>query len=234
MSNKKKFFLVFLFILLDMFLLIGYLVIRDATMLNDLKKEVRSLSKLDITKDRYNKSIKTSGDYAVVEKSIKTYLDDYAVLLQDVLSVVKDPKLVKILSYDNYSKDGPEFTESLKYLEDTKKEFNDNIDTLLGNLEEDKIKNYINDKVDDPYYRNLYIELMLTEKRKEDFQQTKDLLNDTKSKVNNVLDTSTEVLTFLKNNKDNWVLEDNEIKFKNRDLYNQYNEYISRIQKKEE
>ena len=120
MSNKKKFFLVFLFILLDMFLLIGYLVIRDATMLNDLKKEVRSLSKLDITKDRYNKSIKTSGDYAVVEKSIKTYLDDYAVLLQDVLSVVKDPKLVKILSYDNYSKDGPEFTESLKYLEDTK------------------------------------------------------------------------------------------------------------------
>ena len=234
MSNKKKFFLVFLFILLDMFLLIGYLVIRDATMLNDLKKEVKTLSKLDITKDRYNRSIKTGGNYAVVEKSIKTYLDDYAVLLQDVLSVVKDPKLIKILSYDNYKEDGPEFTKSLKYLEEKKKKVNKNIDTLLKNSEEDTMKNYIKGKTNDKYYKDLYLELMITKDRKEDFNETKTLLTNTRDKINNVFDTSTELLTFLRDNKDNWVLEDNEIKFKNRNLYNQYNDYISRIQKKEE
>ena len=234
MSNKKKFFLVFLFILLDMFLLIGYLVIRDATMLNDLKKEIKSLDKLDITKDRYNKSIKTSGEYAIVEESIKGYLDDYAVLLQGVLSVVKDPKLVKALSYDNYKEDGPEFANSLKYLEDTKKEFNTNIDTLLKNLEEDTIKNYINNKTSDKYYRDLYVELMLTKKRKDDFSKTKVLLTNTRDKVNNVFDTSIEALTFLRDNKDSWVLEDNEIKFKTRDIYNRYNEIISKVQKKEE
>ena len=234
MSNKKKFFLVFLFILLDMFLLIGYLVIRDATMLNDLKKEVKTLSKLDITKDRYNRSIKTGGNYAVVEKSIKTYLDDYAVLLQDVLSVVKDPKLIKILSYDNYKEDGPEFTKSLKYLEAKKKKVNKNIDTLLKNSEEDTMKNYIKGKTNDKYYKDLYLELMITKDRKEDFNETKTLLTNTRDKINNVFDTSTELLTFLRDNKDNWVLEDNEIKFKNRNLYNQYNDYISRIQKKEE
>lgn len=233
MSNKKKFFLIFLFIILDMFLLIGYLVIRDATMVNDLKKEVKVLDKLDITKDRYNRSIKTSGSYALVEKSIKTYLDDYAVLLQESVSITSDSKLTKILSYDNYKKDGPEFKESLQYLESTKKKFNSNIDTLIKNSEEDTIREYIDSKIDEKYYKDLCIELMITKKRKEEFNSTKELLNKTKSKVNNVLDTSKELLEFLKNNKDNWILEDNEIKFKTRDLYNQYNSYISKIQKKE-
>lgn len=234
MSGKKKFFLIFLFIVLDMFLLVGFLVIRDATSLNDLKKEAKVLSKLDITKDRYNTRIKSSGDYAVVEKAMKSYLDDSAVLMQDILGIINDEKLTKILSFDNYSKDGPEFTESLKYLEDTKKSFNNNVEKLFDKLDEDNAKKYINSKIDDPYYRDLYVELMLTEDRKNEFIKNKEILNKTKDKVNNVLDTSTEILNFLKNNKDNWVLEDNEIKFKNRDLYNQYNAYISKIQKKEE
>ena len=234
MSNKKKFFLIFLFILLDMFLLIGFLVIRDATSLNDLKKEVKALDKLDMTKDRYNRSIKSSGEYKVIEKAIKTYLDDNAVLMQKVLGVMSDDKLTKILSYDNYKEDGPEFSKSLSYLESTKKEFNSNVDTLLKNLEEDSVKKYINGKTNEKYYKDLYLELMVTDKRMKDFNEKKELLNNTKTKVNNVLDTSTELLNFLKNNKDNWVLEDNEIKFKNRDLYNQYNGYISKIQKKEE
>ena len=130
MSSKKKFFLIFLFIVLDMFLLVGFLVIRDATSLNDLKKEAKVLSKLDITKDRYNTRIKSSGDYAVVEKAMKSYLDDSAVLMQDILGIINDEKLTKILSFDNYSKDGPEFTESLKYLEDTKKSFNNNVEKM--------------------------------------------------------------------------------------------------------
>ena len=75
---------------------------------------------------------------------------------------------------------------------------------------------------------------MVTDKRMKDFNEKKELLNNTKTKVNNVLDTSTELLTFLKNNKGNYELGDNEIKFKNRDLYNQYNGYISKIQKKGE
>ena len=234
MSNKKKFFLIFLFIVLDMFLLIGFLVIRDATSLNDLRKEVKSLYKLDMSKDRYNSSIKSSGEYRVIEKAIKTYLDDNAVLMQDVLSIVKDPKLTKILSYDNYKEDGPDFDKSLKYLDSTKKDFNKKIDKLLSNLDEESAKKYINGKTNDKYYKNLYIELMITDKRMKDFKKNKELLIDTKNKVNNILDTSTELLNFLKSNKDNYVLEDNEIKFKNRDLYNQYNSYISKIQKKEE
>ena len=229
MSSRKKFFLVFCFIILDMFLLIGYLVIRDATMRNDLRKEIHELSKLDITRDRYNRKLKTKGDYATVEKAIKEYLDDYAVSLQEVLKVIDDKELTTILSSDNYTKDGPEFTNSLKYLNTTKDQFNEDINILILNLEEDNIKNYINDKTNDPYYRNLYIELMLDEDMKGNFSETKRLLENTKKDVNNIFSVSTEVLNFLSFNKGNWQVEEGQIKFQTQDLYNQYNTLISKL-----
>jgi len=213
-----------------MFLLIGFLVIRDATYLNDLKKEVNELSKLDITKDRYNREIKSSGDYAIVEKTIKDYLDDYAVNLQDVLQVIQDPKLTKILSYENYSTDGAlEFKESLEYISTTKESFNKKIDELSSKLEEDSISNYINDKTNDPYYVNLYLELMLEDNMINDFEETKSLLEKNKIKVNNVFDVSTEVLNFLNTNKGFWKTEDGEIKFLTQELYDQYNSLIAKI-----
>ena len=229
MSTKKKFFLVFGFIIIDVILIVVFLSVRDVTMLNDLKKEVKSLNKLDVTKDRYNRKIITKGNYAVVESAIKEYLDDYAVLLQDSLKVVKDPTLISILSYDNYVSDGPDFVKSLEYLNSNKKSFNENIDLLLSDLEEDKIKNYINDKTDKEYYINLYRELMLNDDMKDSFSETKELLIHSKTQMNNIYDTSIEVLTFLANNKDNWKAEDGEIKFLEEDLYNQYISLISKI-----
>ena len=63
MSTRRKFFVVFCFIILNAFLLVGFLVIRDATSINKLKKEVGELSKLNILEDRYNRPIKTKGGY---------------------------------------------------------------------------------------------------------------------------------------------------------------------------
>ena len=50
--------------------------------------------------------------------------------------------------------------------------------------------------------------------------------------MNNVYDTSIEVLNFLVLYKDDWVVEDGEIKFKTQDLYNYYNELISKVRTK--
>ena len=230
MSKKKKVFFSILFILLNMFLLVGFIVIRDATLLNDLKKEVASLSKLDVTKDRYNLKIKTRGKYAIVEKAIKTYLDDYAVSLQESLKIVQDPELTTILSYDNYQKDGPEFSKSIAYLNEKKASFNQNMDALLNNLEDKTIKEYIYEYTDDDYFVDLYEELMFSDSMKDDISETKSLLERTKTKVNLVLDTSSEVLNFLVQQKEAWQLEEGEIRFQTNDLYNQYMQYIQTIQ----
>lgn len=232
MSSRKKFLLVFGFIVLNMFMLVSFLVIRDATMENELKNEMEYLSKLDITKDRYNKKTVTRGKYAVVEKSIKKYLDDYHLELQEVLKLINDKELTTILSYDNYSTDGPEFAKSLEYLKTSKETFNKKVDDLINKFGDEEIKNNIYKSTKEEYYVNLYDKLMFSSNMRSNYNSTIELLKSTKSRMNNVYDTSIEVLNFLVLYKDDWVVEDGEIKFKTQDLYNYYNELISKVSTK--
>lgn len=232
MNSRKKFLLVFGFIVLNMFMLVSFLVIRDATMENELKNEMEYLSKLDITKDRYNKKTVTRGKYAVVEKSIKKYLDDYHLELQEVLKLINDKELTTILSYDNYSTDGPEFTKSLEYLNLSKETFNKKVDDLINKFGDEEIKNNIYKSTKEEYYVNLYDNLMFSSNMRSNYNSTIELLKSTKSRMNNVYDTSIEVLNFLVLYKDDWVVEDGEIKFKTQDLYNYYNELISKVSTK--
>jgi len=229
LSNRKKFFLTFVFIMIDAILLVSFFLIRDAAMLNQLKKEAEKMSEKNLTTDRYNTKVRTRGEYGKVEKAMKSYLDDYSLLLQETLQIVKDSELTSILSYDNYQKDGPEFQNSLAYLGEKKKWFNQNMDTLLKNSEESTMKEYISKKINQKYYRDLFMELIQSDTMKSEFVDTKDLLEQSKIKINTILDVSTETLTFLVQNKDNWVLEEGEIRFRTDTLYNQYMEYINRL-----
>jgi len=229
MSSRRKFLLVFCFILLDMFLLVGFLVIRDATFLNDLKKEVDYLSKLDITNDNYNTNIKSKGTYAVLEGTIKEYLDNLASEIQDIFVIINDEEFTKLLSYENYSKDGPEFRESFIYINDMKSKLAEKSLIVEELLEEDKVANYINDRLADPYYVNLYRSLILNDNFKSMFNETKISLSKKKNIISKMLDTSSNVLNFLASNKDKWKLEDGEVKFLTTDLYNQYQAMISNL-----
>lgn len=229
MNSKKKFFIVFLFILLDSFLLVGYLFIRDKTNLTNLNKEINEINKLDITKDNFNRRIKTSGDYALVERTIKNYLNDYSKGVQEVKSTMNDTRLTKILSFDNYTTDGFEFVESFKYLNTEKESFNKDIDNLIEKSNKKSIEKYIDKKIKDKYYNRLCTELMVTEERIESLEETKKTLEEIKSKVNSIIDTSVEVLNLLKDNKDDCILEDGQIKFKSKAVYDRYNELIKKI-----
>ena len=229
MSSRRKFFLVFVFILIDAFLIIGFLYIRDATTINVLKKEVNNLSKLNIMTDNYNTPIKTSGKYAIVEGAIKEYLSNYAVGVQEVSNIVSDEKLTSILSYDNYVADGPNFDNSLAYLNTNKEDFNNKIDVLIDSINSENMKKYINSKTDDPYYRSLYIRLITSDDLTASLYPTKDLLTKTKVNVNNIYDTSIDVLNYLKVYQDSWTLEDGQVKFNSQDLYDHYMEKVSKI-----
>ena len=134
----------------------GFLIIRDNVLEYNLRKEINELSELDITKDRFNSDLKTSGNYVLVEEAIKLYLDDYAVYLQDVLNVINSEEFRGLFSLDNYKNDGPEFNNSLNYIEKTKNKFNSDILFLIDKSNEDSIKNNILSYTRDNYYVSLY------------------------------------------------------------------------------
>lgn len=191
---------------------------------------MKEINKLSISTDRFNRSIKTHGGYGVVEKSIKNRLDYFSVTIQEISEMVNDPKLSKILSYDNYSGDGPEFKKSLVYLEETSSKFNEKIDKLLTDMEDDAIASYIYSKTDDTYYINMYQEYIFSDEINESIHESRDLVSKTKIKVNNIFNVSIDVLNFLSLYQENWKLEDGEIKFQTEELYNYYISLVSKVQ----
>ena len=233
MTKRRKFFFIFCFIIIDAILVVGFLVIRDATSLSKLDNEMSIIYKKDITKDRYNTKLKSNGGYAVVEKTIKDYLDYYAVNIQKLSQMLDDPKLAEMLSYDNYSKDGPNFNESLKYLEDNKKSFNKIVDELLENMNEDNINKRIFDKTNDSYYISLYKDIMFSDEMSDELNNINDLLNNVKTDANDIYDTCITVLNYLKVYQGEWTLEDGEIKFKTQDMYDYYTGLVNKVKKDE-
>ena len=183
--------------------------------------------------DRYNTKIKSSGDYALVEKVIKEYMDDCAVDVQKMSNMVNDKKLKSILSYDNYMSDGPDFKDSLKYLNSQSDEFNKLVDGLSNKLEDNYIKKYIRKKINDDYYISLCEELIFDDDLVKSRNSTKLLLLQEKDKMNNIYEVSTNVLSYLSVCSDDWKLEDGEIKFKTQDMYSYYNSLVDKLKKTE-
>ena len=223
--NKKK---IIVAVIITVFVLVGGItactVITDSKQESILREEVKILSKKDITKDRYNVTIKTHGDYAVVEKAIKEYLDDYAVTLQSLLKIMDDKQLANILSIDNLKSDGPDFVKTKEYLTNTKKDFNEKLTKLTNMTSEDEIMKQIKSKNLDKFYVNLYEELMLRGVGGSDFKTSRDDLEKASSTINNILDTESKMIDLLVSNKGNWSIENNKLVFKNTDILNKYNE----------
>lgn len=229
MTFQKKCFLIFVFGLFNFLLIVGFLIIRDNVLEYNLRKEINELSELDITKDRFNSDLKTSGNYVLVEEAIKLYLDDYAVYLQDVLNVINSEEFRGLFSLDNYKNDGPEFNNSLNYIEKTKNKFNSDILFLIDKSNEDSIKNNILSYTRDNYYVSLYEQLMLGDEKSIDFEKNIIMLNNLQDEVNNVFSVSVSMFEFLSLNRENYTIENGEIKFKTQELLNQYNIYINKI-----
>ena len=234
MKNKHSLLQIISFCLLIIFLIIGFVVINNSVMDATLRKEIMSLKKLDVSKDRYNKSLKTIGKYRVVEDTIKSYLDEFSSLVQDINGMINDEKLKKILSYDNYSSDGPEFKNSLSYIEESKKTFNEKIDKLILLINQDNVASEIKKKTKNKETIKLYNELMNEVFISNEMFNNSTYYNELKTSINNTYDVSSSVLNYLISIKDLWVLEEGEIRFQTRDLYDQYMLLISSLNKKQE
>lgn len=229
MKKNKKILFVIAFLFLDVLLCASLYFIMDATNINLLKKEVNNISKLDMSIDRFNRKNKTTFKYKVVETTIKEFLDDYSKKMDSAYKLVSEEEFTKILSYDNYVEDGPNFEKSIKYITDSKIKFNNIINDMESDLEKKNIKELIRKETDDQYYISLYEELVFSEELTNQYENNRELLKEIRNKYNDLYDTSLEVLNFLITYKDSWTLEDGEIKFVNNDLLNYYNSLIAKI-----
>lgn len=208
---------------------IGYIVIGDLKQEDILRNEIKIISEKDVTKDRYNNPIKTKEDYAVVEKAIKEYLDDYAVTLQNVMKIIEDKTIINMLTADNYQKDGPDFKTSKEFLTNTKKTLSEGLTKLSNMTSTETIMKNIEDKKLDKYYNDLYKELMLNGIAEKDFETAKQYLQTAGNQMNNLLNVEEQVIDLLIANKGKWKIENGKIVFQETATLNKYNELVQKI-----
>ncbi len=208
---------------------IGYIVFSDLKQEDVLREEIAILDKKDITKDRYNTPIKTHGDYAKVEKAIKSYLDDYAVTLQAIMKLIDDDKLANMLTADNYQTDGPDFVNSKKYLTETKTSLNEKLTKLTNMTSTEAIMQEFNKEGLDEYYNDLYRELIVNDILEKDLTSAKTTLDEASQQINNLISTEEEIINLLVQNKGKWKIENNRIVFLETSALSQYNELAKKI-----
>lgn len=209
--------------------LIGYIVIGDLKQEDILRNEIKIISEKDVTKDRYNNPIKTKEDYAVVEKAIKEYLDDYAVTLQNVMKIIEDKTIINMLTADNYQKDGPDFKTSKEFLTNTKKTLSEGLTKLSNMTSTETIMKNIEDRKLDKYYNDLYKELMLNGIAEKDFETAKQYLQTAGNQMNNLLNVEEQVIDLLIANKGKWKIENGKIVFQETATLNKYNELCNKL-----
>jgi len=231
MSKQRKLFLFGCFVIIDILLVGGFVLLRSVTLKNVLENEVTALVELDFTKDRFNTKIKCSGDYKIVEETLKEYLDTYAIEVQNVMGATNDKTLNSLISIENIIQDGPFFVNSFSYIEEYRKDFNDNIDNVIISFEENDIANYIYKYTNDEEIVTLYQELVENNKFRIEIENTILELELEKVDTNSHLDAITSVLEFLSVHSDYYYVDDGEVKFTNISLYAEYVRLIEKTKR---
>ena len=225
MKKKLKYIFMFICVILVIFsVVIGYLVVEDLKQEDLLKKEIVNLTNKDLLTDNYDVEVKTTGDYAYIEESIKKYFKELADNIKLINSYLSDENLINILSANNLKNDGPKFEKSYKILKETKEKSNELFQTIIRLCDEKTIKNLIDkDKIDD-YSYDLYLDLMYTEKDLEEIEKTRNEVQVIIDDLNVFLDKVEKMINMLEKNSNYWFIEDDQLYFKTDSLVKQYND----------
>ena len=232
---KKTIIWIIIAIVLVIVIGIGVLVVKDFKQEDILRQEMLEFENLTRAEtidldaiDQRIRELKTTGDYGVIEKAMKDYLADVVNVSVDIANILNDERMTNILTPANYAEDGPDFVETKQFLQESMGKIEQYKNEVLELLTNEKAMSYIENKNLDQYYIDLYKEIALSEDTAldEDNAEIENSLNE----ANQILETETQIINFLSENKGNWEVQGENIVFNSDALTNQYNEYVSQLQ----
>lgn len=230
---KKKVLIIIAIIVAIIVGIITYMLITDLNQESKLKDELNYLDSLvnveNIDLDKIDEILNrtvTKDDYQVVEKAYKSYLSDSFDNIVTITNIINDEKLTNVLTVENYQEDGPDFVVSKEYLETSKEVLINSKTNYYSLLSEEKAMSYIDTEGLDSYYIDLYKDELLGDIETESADQT---IANSIDDIINIIDISLEALNFLSENKESWIIQNNQIVFDNQDLTDEYNRIIDKL-----
>lgn len=195
-----------------------------------LARETDKIGNLDILKDQVDMKIYTTGDYAVVEKTMKNYIADYGKISQQVITLIDDDTLKNLLTVERIEQDGKEFHDTLTYLQKKKTDIEKVMNQMITMTSDQEIMNAIKKEKVSVSYQNLYRKMMLDSDIAGALKQEQNNLIDTKEKTLVFIDNYIKIFEFLKENGSSYMVSDGQILFQNESLYQQYQSLVSSLQ----
>lgn len=229
MNKKKKTIIsiiaLFIIVIIGIF---GYMFYSDMKQEKILDDEITKIIDSVLLTDDIDMEIKTKGDYAVVEKTIKSYLNEYVSLSKDIITKMEDKTYQEVLTPANIKKDAPNFTNSEKTIT-TLNGVTEQIDTITDMSSKEAIMKKIKEKKLDNYYNDLYESIMFDEETIEELNNVKNELVSANNQLKTLVDVYTNAINLLKTHVGKWEISNNQLYFYTNDLANQYNKIIAAL-----
>lgn len=215
--------------------IIAFLVIRNFMTDGKVQREIKQLYDLIYNSDEYDleaiygkfDDVVSNDGYAIVEIVAKDYLSDVFDKLLKLDETINDEKMNNVLTVNNYKEDGPDFTETKKYLNETRQNILNLEATMLDDLEVNTIMSYIiNEDLEESYF-DLYGSLEFAKEK--NIKKNKENIENAVDSFVSQIEGMEKVLNFLSGHKNEWEITDDMIVFDDTSLSNEYNDMISSI-----
>lgn len=224
MKNKMIFLVILLVVAIVTVAVALFLAFGDIKDRNVLTAQINAIGQ----DGEIDMNIASTGEYAVIEKQVKedcqTYYDAIDKLKENFETISK----IDVINLENYKNDGPEFNESLGKLNSLKEE-NEQLIQALDDLTND-IK--LNQKADglglSSRNRKLYMSIIEILNLKANTETEKS----ENEKFESYLDSLIDILSYLKDNGNQWFIENDALKSQSQEFIDTYNKKVEEMKSK--
>lgn len=225
-KSKKKYIVIAMII--AFVIAVGFIAWQVIGQMRVLSREANKILQMDVENDYLDTNIYTDGDYGVVEATMKSYVMTYMYRLKEFINTNNDDRLSSILGIENLKNDSPDFTESLKYIED-KRNAMQSLEKELESLgTEERIMEVFEGTGLNRFFRWIYRREML-ENISLDFFYPASELRTAMQEMEKSLDSKKAVLEYLISCQGKWEIEEDALQFETDELLNGYKKVIAAV-----
>ena len=236
-KSKKKIIITIIIIGVLALAAIGGFTFYHGDQTAKLIEEVNKIAQLDMTntdgtmkEEPLDMEIKTTGSYAIVEQTLKDYMNEIVVETQNLANVLDEEKVTNLVSIDNLKEDGPDFTKSKEEISKMRETVNNYVSKMEELANEENILTKIDDKNVGDYYKQLYKQLAVDEESSASMREAVEQLKIASTYAKQSLDDLEKVFNFLSENKNSWEIQGEQIVFNTQSAYNEYNNLMSSLE----
>ena len=195
-----------------------------------LTDETNKILQADITTENIDLDVKSSKNYAVVEKAIKEYVSELKNIYVEMDELNSGINPNNIFTADNI--EDKDLNEIDDIINEYKEKSQDSVTKLESLLTEEKIAENINKRnisTRKDYYIELYNTIMTSDNMKKQYNTLEEKIKDEKSKLSEKLKQIDNISEFLKKNSDSWTIKDGKIQFTNLNRMTEYYGLLNKL-----